>query len=163
MRELSIILNDCQSVLLLCDAAHEELATTLQDAWKSSSLLTFCDFPGEQMTLADQVHPFTTADGEEPVLILYTSDTTGLPKGVMLSQRMITWNAINTQISWGLRETDIALTFAPFFHAGGFNITGYAERGLGLRQGYGLTEVGVNCFSLGLSPFSFACAYCRRR
>jgi len=55
-------------------------------------------------------------------LILSTSGTTAVPKGALLSHRMITWNAINTQISWGLRETDITPTFAPLFHAGGLNL-----------------------------------------
>ncbi|GCE31762.1 long-chain-fatty-acid--CoA ligase [Dictyobacter alpinus] len=222
VHELNMILNDCQPVLLLHDATHETLVDHLQNTCPTRSLLAFQHFPGEQAQLAQQLRPFSTKDGEEPALILYTSGTTGIPKGVVLSQRMLTWNALNTQISWGLQENDIAPTFAPFFHAGGLNvlttplfqlggtiillpdsapqtilsaierlrctvvfavptifqrmlehasfgrtdfssvrffiaggspcplplIAGYAERGLGFRQGYGLTEVGVNCFSL---------------
>jgi len=226
LRELTTILNDCEPALLLHDASHAERAGELVGSLRATlgelPLLSFDDFPGANPALAGQAVPFATTDGEEPALILYTSGTTGVPKGALLSHRMITWNAINTQISWGLRETDITPTFAPFFHAGGLNvlttplyhlggtvvllrssdpgvvlraiererctivfavptvfqsmlehpafattnfasvrfcvtggsscpiplIQGYAARGLEFRQGYGLTEVGVNCFSL---------------
>lgn len=72
--------------------------------------------------LAGQVRAYVSNDGEEPVLLLSTSGTTGAPKGALLSHRLITWNAINTQVSWSLRETDITPTFAPFFRAGGLNV-----------------------------------------
>ena len=224
--ELNTILSDCTPKLLLHDAAHSQRAKELACAGCITpdvlSLCSFADFPGAQLELAALVRPFESADGEEAAVILYTSGTTGLPKGVVLSHRMITWNAINTAMSWGLRESDITPTFSPFFHAGGLNvlttplyhlggtvvllpdsspqailraiekecctvvfavptvfqqileypafsstdftslrfcvtggsscplplIRGYAEHGLEFRQGYGLTEAGVNCFSL---------------
>lgn len=164
----------------------------------------------------------TALSPEDPWMILYTGGTTGLPKGAVLSHRMITWNAVNTIISWGLRPTDLVLMPMPFFHTGGLNvltnpllyfggtvvvmksfdptsyletvekekatiiflvptmfqmlaaearfdladlssvrfcISGgspcpeslyhrYWERGLLFKQGYGLTEVGPNCFAL---------------
>lgn len=226
-RELGVILGDCEPRLLIHDLSHARRAAELVGTPHASgqsepALLSFADFPGANAALATLARPFLSTDGEEPALILYTSGTTGVPKGALLSHRMITWNAINTQISWGLRETDITPTFAPFFHAGGLNvlttplyhlggtvvllrssqpqdilraieqyhctivfavptvfqsmmehtdftttnfsslrfcvtggsscplpiISGYATRGIEFRQGYGLTEVGVNCFSL---------------
>lgn len=159
---------------------------------------------------------------ESPWLLLYTGGTTGFPKGALLSQRMVTWNAVNTTVSWDLSSADIAPIFTPFFHTGGLNVlttplihlggtlilTGtfqpagvielisrerativfmvptmfqmlaqeasfatadwqsvrfcisggapcppsvyetYWARGLNFKQGYGLTEVGPNCFAL---------------
>lgn len=55
-------------------------------------------------------------------LILYTGGTTGSPKGAILSQGMVTWNAINTAVSWQLSSADIAPVFTPFFHTGGLNV-----------------------------------------
>ncbi|HBW37052.1 class I adenylate-forming enzyme family protein [Desulfosporosinus sp. BICA1-9] len=55
-------------------------------------------------------------------LILYTGGTTGLPKGAVLNQGMVTWNAINTAVSWQLSAADIAPVFTPFFHTGGLNV-----------------------------------------
>jgi Acyl-CoA synthetases (AMP-forming)/AMP-acid ligases II len=222
--ELTMILKDCEPKLLVHDLAYTECAQALAREFgptPSLQLCSFAHFPGEQITQIT-LKPFETRDGEEPIVILYTSGTTGLPKGVILSHRMITWNAINTQMSWHLYTTDITPTFAPFFHAGGLNvlttplyylggtvvllrnadprsiftaiekqrctivfavptifqrmledpnftstdfttlrfcvaggsscptalIQGYAARGVDFRQGYGLTEAGVNCFSL---------------
>jgi fatty-acyl-CoA synthase len=61
-------------------------------------------------------------DDESPYCILYTSGTTGRPKGAVLPHRQILWNCINTVISWGLNESDIAPVLTPMFHAGGLFI-----------------------------------------
>ncbi|HEX6797347.1 MAG TPA: long-chain fatty acid--CoA ligase [Ktedonobacterales bacterium] len=226
--ELCGILGDCEPALLLHDTAHRATAMAASGligglpGVHRTPLLALEDFPGADNALAARAVPFCTDDGEEIALILYTSGTTGVPKGAMLSHRMLTWNAVNTQVSWGLRETDVYPNCSPFFHAGGLNvlttpiyhlggtvvllrdaspgavldaiarerctlvfavpavfqmllehpafaatdfssvrfcITGgsscppliieaFARRGVEFRQGYGLTEVGVNCFSL---------------
>jgi fatty-acyl-CoA synthase len=221
--ELVTLLSDSAPRALLTDDRYLDTARAVAARLPAGpAVLPFADFPGADETLAARAVPFTTADGEEPALLLYTSGTTGVPKGALLSHRMLTWNAVNTQISWGLRDDDITPTFAPLFHAGGLNVlttplahcggmvvllrssepgailrciarerctivfavptvfqrmmehpdfettdwssvrfcvTGgsscplpvierYAARGLVFRQGYGLTEVGVNCFSL---------------
>ncbi|MEB3222414.1 MAG: long-chain fatty acid--CoA ligase [Candidatus Sericytochromatia bacterium] len=59
---------------------------------------------------------------DDPHLVLYTSGTTGAPKGAVLTHGTITWNAINTQVGWDLRHDDVTLTHTPFFHTGGFNV-----------------------------------------
>ncbi len=61
-------------------------------------------------------------DPESPWMLLYTGGTTGSPKGAMLSHRMVTWNALNTIISWGLRPDDKIVMAMPFFHTGGINV-----------------------------------------
>ena len=58
-------------------------------------------------------------DPEDIYCLLYTSGTTGKPKGVMIPHRMIAWNGYNTSICWQLRETDISPVFTPIYHAGG--------------------------------------------
>lgn len=57
--------------------------------------------------------------GEDTYCILYTSGTTGRPKGAMLPHRQILWNAVNLPACWGLNENDSSLIFLPLFHAGG--------------------------------------------
>ncbi len=56
---------------------------------------------------------------DDPACILYTSGTTGRPKGALIPQRQILWNAINTVVSWGLTSEDISPIFTPMFHSGG--------------------------------------------
>lgn len=65
-----------------------------------------------------------TGEGEEadPLLIVYTSGTTGRPKGAMLSQRAILINALNARHMHDMREGDLVLTVLPMFHVGGLNI-----------------------------------------
>jgi len=58
-------------------------------------------------------------DGETPYCLLYTSGTTGRPKGAIIPHRQVLWNCINTTISWGLTEHDVSPVFTPLFHAGG--------------------------------------------
>jgi fatty-acyl-CoA synthase len=162
---------------------------------------------------------------EDLYCLLYTSGTTGKPKGVMVPHRMVAWNAVNTVVSWQLREDDVSPIYTPLYHAGGlgafltpiFAIGGtivlfadfdpaeilatigkerctvvlgvptifrmlqehpafasadfssvryfisggaplpmdvietWQKRGAAFKQGYGLTEVGVNCFAMSVA------------
>jgi fatty-acyl-CoA synthase len=61
-------------------------------------------------------------DFNDPHLILFTGGTTGLPKGAVLSHRLIFWNSINTILSWSLNADDIQPLLFPLFHTGGWNV-----------------------------------------
>ena len=161
---------------------------------------------------------------EDLYCLLYTSGTTGKPKGVMVPHRMVAWNAMNTVVSWQLREDDVSPIYTPLYHAGGLGafltpifavggtivllagfdpaevlatiarerctvalgvptifrilqehpdwatadfssiryfasggaplpldiIETWQKRGANFKQGYGLTEVGVNCFAMSV-------------
>lgn len=160
---------------------------------------------------------------EDIQMILFTGGTTGLPKGAMQPYRQGFYNAVNTVLSWGLREDDCVVQATPCFHAAlnaftvplyhlgarialertfepgdylrlvddagatilflvptmyqmvaeheafastdlsgvRWAISGgapcpepvqraYRRRGVRFKQGYGLTEAGVNCFAMSL-------------
>ncbi len=55
-------------------------------------------------------------------IIMYTSGTTGLPKGAMLTHGNILWNNINCMMAFGGSRDDVILTAAPLFHIGGLNV-----------------------------------------
>jgi fatty-acyl-CoA synthase len=57
-----------------------------------------------------------------PLLIVYTSGTTGRPKGAVLRQEALVWNAAMSQHMHGLTPDDHVLTVLPLFHVGGLNI-----------------------------------------
>lgn len=56
-------------------------------------------------------------------LIMYTSGTTGKPKGVMITHSNTTWNAVNAINFITLFSDDVTLTVAPLFHIGAMSIT----------------------------------------
>jgi fatty-acyl-CoA synthase len=56
------------------------------------------------------------------LLIVYTSGTTGRPKGAVLTQQALLWNGVMSQHMHGLTSGDHVLTVLPFFHVGGLNI-----------------------------------------
>src|SRR4029077_19870230 len=57
-----------------------------------------------------------------PLLIVYTSGTTGRPKGAVLRQEALVWNAAMSQHMHALTAGDHVLTVLPLFHVGGLNI-----------------------------------------
>ncbi|WP_342739816.1 long-chain fatty acid--CoA ligase [Bradyrhizobium sp. B117] len=66
-----------------------------------------------------------------PLLIVYTSGTTGRPKGAVLRQEALFWNGVMSQHMHNMTSDDHVLTVLPFFHVGGLNIQTTAALQLG--------------------------------
>ncbi|MFJ6793815.1 long-chain fatty acid--CoA ligase [Streptomyces sp. NPDC091268] len=60
---------------------------------------------------------------EDPCMIMYTSGTTGRPKGAVLSHANITWNSVNVLVDTDLAGDEVTLVVAPLFHTAGLNMT----------------------------------------
>jgi fatty-acyl-CoA synthase len=210
--ELELIARDCEmKVLFRGPEFSPELLSVV------SCQFSVSDRPGDAAQTTDNRQP-----SEATYCLLYTSGTTGKPKGVMIPKRQLYWNGYNTAINWSLREEDVSPVFTPMYHAGGlaaflipifcaggtivihksfdasvvwqtiererctvvlgvptiwkllmdapefvtvdlshvrwfisggaplpqFVIDAYQKRGVVFKQGYGMTEVGVNCFTM---------------
>jgi len=230
-RELTYIVNDCQLKVLI---VGPEFVSVFNEMRAVINVEHVISLEGAKVRDAENYEDLLNqASAEEPkrpvieeedaYCILYTSGTTGRPKGAVLPHRQILWNAINTVIAWGLSEKDVSPILTPMFHSGGlfvflvplfyaggrivmtrtfdanaslklivdekctvilgvptlfqvwmnspqfesanfrhvhFFISGGApcppslieawnkRKGVTMRQGYGLTEVGVNCFTM---------------
>jgi len=66
--------------------------------------------------------PQSDAAPDDPVLLCYTSGTTGKPKGALLTNNALVWNAANSAHMHDLTSEDVVLTLLPMFHVGGLNI-----------------------------------------
>jgi len=227
--ELEFIVRDSGMKALAFEEEHRGTAEALRKTIRlahwialgggSSVDLSYPRFKGQLVAAKGE---FARCEPEDLLCLLYTSGTTGKPKGVMIPHRMAAWNAYNTVVSWQLREDDISPVFTPLYHAGGLSaflmpiltiggtivlhrgfdpseiwrtieqerctvvlgvptifkllmeapefatadlhhvrwfisggaplplyiIEAYQRRGVAFKQGYGLTEVGVNCFAM---------------
>ncbi len=59
---------------------------------------------------------------DDGLVLCYTSGTTGVPKGALLSKKALTWNAANSVDMHAMTAADMVLTVLPMFHVGGLNI-----------------------------------------
>jgi fatty-acyl-CoA synthase len=59
-------------------------------------------------------------DENDPHVMLYTSGTTGSPKGALLSQRSYYLQAATSHLQIGLNQDDVGLSMFPMFHMGGW-------------------------------------------
>jgi fatty-acyl-CoA synthase len=79
---------------------------------------------------AKAMPPPVDIDENEPSALLYTSGTTGQPKGVMLTHRNLYINAINSICEFGVHERDVYLHTLAQFHCNGWGLP-YAVTGMG--------------------------------
>ncbi len=111
--ELRFMLEDSGASLLLATAEH---AAQAKDAADGLCPIMDAADPGDG-------GPHDARGNEESALLLvYTSGTTGRPKGAVLDQRALLFNALNSQHMHGFTRDDHVLTVLPLFHVGGLNI-----------------------------------------
>lgn len=218
--ELAAIVADCAPVALLHEPGLQDVDDHILARCDIRLVSALADDPGDPGKPAPTA-PAPAAD--DVAMILYTSGTTGRPKGAMLPWRQVAFNARATTALCDLGPDDRCLACLPLFHTGGLNClampvlsaggaavlmrkfdphealdamerhqvtcfigvptmyqmlmdAGLARRtlpalrwrllggapcpdalldacervGHPLNQGYGLTEVGPNCFTLGI-------------
>lgn len=109
-------LKDVQTRLLICDQLNVGLA--------QAAIQTVADVhvvAVEELTYDSEVTP-SLFDLESPHSILYTSGTTGQPKGAVLTFGNHWWSAIGSALNLGVHLDDRWLACMPLFHVGGLAI-----------------------------------------
>jgi fatty-acyl-CoA synthase len=128
--ELEFILKDSGSGTLIFEPEFEEVVAAIRPGLNLSN--------GNYMAIGEP-HPDWAADyektistqpvgepseqgsagGEDPHIIMYTSGTTGIPKGAVLSHRKTFFNVLNADIVYNLTSNDVVIISRPMFHSGG--------------------------------------------
>lgn len=123
---MAYVLEHSEARLLLLDPEQAELWQSVQQAGAPD--LTVIDSPGDSgpemaeiaESEADAIpRPGPDADG----LLMYTSGTTGRPKGVRLSQGNLLAGGDNTRVAHRLGAADRALCVLPLYHINAYCVT----------------------------------------
>lgn len=121
--ELSYFLDDIEPGLVVCDPASPIIKENLLHTRENTSLLTLDKHgKGSLFKSSDNIsHSVQTTDvvGDDVACILYTSGTTGKPKGAMITHENLSSNALTVHQSWGFNNDDILLHALPIFHVHG--------------------------------------------
>ena len=132
--ELLYMINDSKPQVMLFGKKYRENAEFLKDTVKVFDIdeLSTLEAAGSNVRaeifnskveeLERHFYDFGRYHNINPALILYTSGTTGFPKGAMISDLQTKQNAINTLVDWGLAEGERYILSAPLFHTGGWNV-----------------------------------------
>ncbi|EMR02112.1 class I adenylate-forming enzyme family protein [Cesiribacter andamanensis] len=121
-RELAFMLDNCRPELFLADERYYPLLEGQHILEQIRHLMSPAAF-----STAIAEHPCQGFDSEEleddhPLFILYTSGTTGFPKGALYTHGMAFWNSINTATRLDITSQDHTLVCMPPFHTGGWNV-----------------------------------------
>ncbi len=113
--ELTWQMQDVGATLLLTDDTHASLAS------ESTRLptLNLSRYPIPNTQYAIRNSSLSLNDLHS---ILYTSGTTGKPKGVMLTYGNHWWSAMGSSLNLGMRQEDKWLLVLPLFHVGGLSM-----------------------------------------
>ncbi len=148
-REVEHILEDSASQALFVQKNFLSVLESVSNEARPKNTVLFEDFtarvqtelesfrassPENQTVLSYKTstwHLPLLAETNEPCMILYTSGTTGAPKGACITPKMLHWNSINTTLRLNLSQSDVFVSFLPFFHTGGWNVllTPFLHRG----------------------------------
>ena len=122
--EIRFVLDDARPGVLLHEAA---LADTVARAGAERVPFRLAvggapDAYERALDDADPAHEVAAVGPDDPMLLLYTSGTTGVPKGALLPHRKTLYNTLNAGLFFDLTQRDRVLVAVPLFHSFGLTI-----------------------------------------
>jgi fatty-acyl-CoA synthase len=140
--EIRFVLDDCTPVALLHEAS---LAGTVSTAGgdRVPLRLPVGGAPDAYERALEEAAPWDAVapvHADDPMLLMYTSGTTGVPKGALLPHRKTLYNTLNAELFFDLGSADRVLVVVPLFHSFGLAIlsipTLYAGGAVVLQRGF---------------------------
>jgi len=128
--EIAYILEHSMARVILCDGQLIELADqSLQDL-PDISRVVVDGLDVEGWISLDEVRsdrvpasPSIAMGGEALHRLMYTSGTTGRPKGVMISHANLHWKNLAHVVEFGFTSSDLGLACGPLYHVGALDLT----------------------------------------
>lgn len=129
--QLTVFLDSAQPGCIFVDARYQEAARACCVQQRNIQTVLFgvsptgdadCQTLEELRHAADPVACGSRVPLSAPLLMAYTSGTTGNPKGALLSQEALQYSAMNSLRMFEMTECDEILTVIPMYHIGGLSI-----------------------------------------
>lgn len=133
--ELQAVLASSGALAVVAEEGHRNRLEGARDGTKLERLLLVDDDPvcpapddapgwqhwGDLIKRAVPMAGIAHKSFDDPAILMFTSGTTGLPKGVILTHGNIWWNSVNVDSRLDTRRGDVTHAAAPMFHIGALN------------------------------------------
>ncbi len=129
--QLSTILSNCRPRCVFVESPFLQLAKDSLEGMASVQLVIFAETSAEGLesfrletlvSVAKAIPWNKDLPLDSPVLIAYTSGTTGVPMGAVLTQEALFYGALNSTLAFNMTSEDEVLTIFPMFHIGGLTV-----------------------------------------
>ena len=129
--EIAYVLNDAQPLLLFYGPEFEKTLQAVRDQLVTvQHFISPCN-PGTSLAVdyedflaggqADIAIPASQVSENDPCQLMYTSGTTGKPKGATLTHRNVLWNFFNTMWAREDKAGERAIIVGPLYHTAALN------------------------------------------
>jgi fatty-acyl-CoA synthase len=119
--ELGYILGDCGASVLVYGEGQADTVGRIENL-TVPHVIPLAEFERRVEAAAEEPRDVEVG-GDEIAMIMYTSGTTGRPKGVALSHAALAWNSLEVLIDVDLAGDEVTLVSGPMFHVGALNQT----------------------------------------
>lgn len=120
VNEISKLVLDCTPSLFIYNSNHK--AKALQLPIQDLKVLTFETIADYYQNSENTSIKISQIKEDNPLFIFYTSGTTGTPKGVIYTNKMLFWNSLNTSMQLGITFRDSTINTLPPYHTSGWNV-----------------------------------------